>query len=659
VNLASRFGQYRPTTYDHQSRMGALTLAIVLLGAGGLFADSLSTVSPPQLKSDSASVGPVLQADPGHSPARMVDTNVVIPKLDYTGVSLSDALTALARAYNLSLFVDSSVVGTVTLRLNNVTLNDALLFIMKEHNLTWERTGSIVKIFKPSPPTPPPKPLDIRFEQDKLSADLTGADLGQVIHKVSELAGRNIVLSGTVRGQVSGKVAGLSVDRAMEVLLTSSGFTVSKVDGVLYVGAASESSPGAPKSRSLNVRCDSGLVSVDVTNAPISEVIASVGRQCGSSFSTQVALEGTITVSFAGKRLDDALTSLLLTSAYTFRVVNGVYFIGKRDSEGLYDSKLIQLKHLIAADVEPLIPATLGKQVAVKVVKEHNGILVTGPRTAIAELESFISQIDIPTAQVLFEVLVVDYSTTDRAEFSLTANNYGKDTSGHTYYPNIDLAANGNKVNDNLNSLSKSLGIHNLGTLPSDFFVHLQMMQQQGKANVLSHPRIASLNGHVASIKIGTTQYFKLTSTTIYPSQTTSLSTQTSQRFETIEADMSLEVTPFVMTSGEIVVEVKPEFSTPAQALNDSTAPTINRRILNSTVRLRDGETIVLGGLAQTSKSATIQKFPILGSIPLLGRLFQNRSSTDVNSEMSIYITPMVYYGSEGSVDLEKVLKKR
>jgi type IV pilus assembly protein PilQ len=184
-------------------------------------------------------------------------------------------------------------------------------------------------------------------------------------------------------------------------------------------------------------------------------------------------------------------------------------------------------------------------------------------------------------------------------------------------------------------------------------------MQTEGKANIRSHPKIASLNGHSASIKIGTTQYYLLKSTTIYPSQQTSISTETSERFEKVEADMSLEVTPYVNTTGELIVDVKPEFNTPAQAFNPEIPPTINRRVLNSTVRLKDGETIVLGGLVQTNKTATVDKLPILGSIPIIGRLFQNRFSVDQNSELMIYITPHVYYGSEGSIDLESVLKKK
>ncbi|MBN4057058.1 type II and III secretion system protein, partial [bacterium AH-315-J21] len=197
----------------------------------------------------------------------------------------------------------------------------------------------------------------------------------------------------------------------------------------------------------------------------------------------------------------------------------------------------------------------------------------------------------------------------------------------------------------------------NLGKLTDKFFVRLSALSNEGKAKVIQRPQIATLNGHTASIAIGTTQYFLLDSKTVYPSAQTDVSTQTSQRFETIEANISLEVTPNVTESGEVIVHIKPEFSTPAgQGFDPDIPPTINKRVIESTVRLRNGETIVLGGIVNSTESVTINKLPILGDIPLLGRLFQNRSSTKNETELMIYITPHIYYGSEGAIDIEEVL---
>ncbi len=591
----------------------------------------------------------------------IVDTVVVIPRLDFSSISLFDALTALARAYDLSLYIDSSVAGNISLRLDNVLLNDALLFIIEEYDLQWRKTGNIIKIFKPVVPLPEPEPLDISFADGLISFDLKKAELGDFVTALIDLTGRNIIVENNARGYVSGKITELDLEKAMRVVLPANGFTFKKIDDVIYVSAADAGTKPGARTANLHVKYEDNRLSLDVANTRLSDVISAVTVESGANIFVQTQLEGNITASFSDKTVEEALTYLLLNSEYTFNETNGIYFVGNRSSEDLHDTKLIRLKHLIATNLESLIPVSLSKQITIKVVKEHNGLALTGPRTAIARLESFIEELDIPTAQVLFEVLVVDYTTTERAEFGITANNMGPDSDlpGQIYYPQIDLSTDGQGANAKLRSAERHLGISKLGILGEDFFIRLEMMKQEGKANLISHPKIATLNGHPASISIGTSQYYLLESQTVYPSQQSNVSTQTSQRFEIVQADMSLEVVPYVNTNRELIVEVKPEFNTPAESFNPDIPPTINRRVLNSTVRLKDGETIVLGGLVQNTVTKTIDKLPILGDIPLIGRLFQNRRSTDVQSELMIYITPHVYFGSEGAVNIDTLLIKK
>lgn len=593
--------------------------------------------------------------------ALIVDTVVIVPKLDFANIRLFDALTALARAYNLSLFIDSSVTGNIALRLDNILLNDALHFIIKEHDLAWERTGDIIKIFRPTPPPPIPEPLNIQFENDLLSIDLENADLERLIDTLIDLTGRNIILEGAVKGRVTGKLREMAFEKALKVLLPANGFSYRKVDQVIYVGREAGDQPGRTRSRNLYVACDDGLVTLEASGVGLADVVAMISSECGISILVQTTLDGTTTAQFQKKPVEDALTYLLMNSAYTFKETDGVLFVGSRESQDLYDTRLIGINHLIASSVEPLIPVSLSQSLTIKVVPEHNGLLVTGPRTSIARLEDFVDEIDIPTAQVLFEVLVVDYSTSDRAEFGLTANNFGGDSGlpGQVYWPNWDYSADGRDINNALRSIERHSDLPNLGVLDPNFFIRLQMMEQEGKATVRSRPQIATLNGHSASISIGTTQYYLLESQTIYPSQQTNVSTQTSQRFETIKANMSLVVTPYVSRSGDVIVEVAPEFSTPAGQLDPDIPPTINTRILNSTVRLKNGETIVLGGLVQETETVNVDKIPILGSIPIIGRLFQNRTSSKDRSELMIYITPHVYFGSEGAVDIDSLIIKR
>lgn len=613
-------------------------------------ADSLSHEVDSVIVADSAATNAIEQ--------NIVDTVVVIPRLDFSSIRLADALTAISRAHSLSVYVDSSVVGLISLRLDNVTLNDALLFIISQYDLAWERTGEIIKIFKPDAPPLPLEPLDVSFNDGLLSMTLKKVNLSRLVDTLIEISGRNIVVENGAAGTVTGKLSELPFNKALRVLLPANGFAVREVEGVLYVGVGASESHADVRSRSLNISCDNRLITMDIANSSLAQVIESLIRECGVSIFVQTALEGNINASFANKPIEEALTYLLLNTKFSFSEIAGIYFIGGRDQEDLFASRLLRLDHMIASSVESLIPVSLSKQVTITVVKEHNGLVVTGPSTTIARVEAFLNEIDVPAAQVLFDVLVVDYNLTEASEFGLFANNFGGDSGlpGQAYYPDVDISETGEGLRDNLASMARRLSISNPITLSDDFYVRLRMMQQEGKANIRSHPKIASLNGHTASIKVGTTQYYLMESKAVYSSSGTQPVEQTSQRFELVEAEMSLEVTPYVCAGNELIVEVKPEFSTPAQGFDPDIPPTINRRVLNSTVRLRDGETIVLGGLVQVSKTMNVQKVPILGSIPILGRLFQNRTSSDQKAELMIYVTPHVYYGSEEVVDLDSLL---
>jgi type IV pilus assembly protein PilQ len=121
---------------------------------------------------------------------------------------------------------------------------------------------------------------------------------------------------------------------------------------------------------------------------------------------------------------------------------------------------------------------------------------------------------------------------------------------------------------------------------------------------------------------------------------------------------VSLEITPWVSSSGEVTAEIHPEFNTPVGSFNSEVPPTINSRVLDSTVRLKDGETIILGGLIQDVESVKLNKIPILGDIPIIGKLFSNRQTDKSKSELIIFITPYVFYGDGNDESRWRELKE-
>ena len=638
---------------------GELFLALILsMLASAAFSQSLTDSLKEDSLSNSDSVINVQPDSVTINPPRIVDTNIIIPSLDFSGLRLTDAFTALIRAYKLSVYIDSSVTGTISMRLENVSLNDALLFMMKEYDLSWERTGDIVKIYRPKIQPPPPPPPDIKYELGKLTFDLKDVELTRFVKAIIDISGENIIIDGGARGTITGQVVNIDFEKGLSAVLNSNELTLRRIDDIYHIDVMEKAGEKSKRPGRYSVYCRDDSITVDVRNAPIVDILTTLSDECNLSIIIYGAVEGAVTASYKSQSVGDVLGYILRGTPYSFKKDGDVYFVGSKTSEDLFTSRLVKLKHISNASVVDLIPATLSKQVSIKAVVEQNGLIITGPSTSIIELENFIEKIDMPPAQVLFEAVVVDYNISKLSEFKLTADNTGLDREmpPHIYYPNIDYSSTGDDLNIHLDNIADYLNIKNIGHLSSDFFLQLQFMEKEGIANIMSRPQIAALNGHPASIEIGTSQYYLLENQTIYPSQQTSVSTATSQRFEVIEADMSLEVTPWVTESGEIIVMIQPEFNSPATVFDPDIPPTINRRILKSTVRLKDGETIVLGGMIQNHENTTIEKFPILGDLPILGRIFQNRNSSKTKSELMVYLTPHIYYGSEGSVDIKKIL---
>jgi len=257
---------------------------------------------------------------------------------------------------------------------------------------------------------------------------------------------------------------------------------------------------------------------------------------------------------------------------------------------------------------------------------------------------------------VLIEALVVDYDLSKATELGVDVGARGSsDTTlgfGMPYglIPGIDVTFHGEQINNTLKRIGtvdlfgKEISVANLGVLPKDFYISLKAMEERGIANIRSRPLLATINGHQASLSIGTTQYFILKTTIPYQGQNQIL-IQESQTFQTIEADVRLDIVPFVGTNGLMTVEIKPDFKTPVGQLSSEVPPTINRRTLSSTVVLKEGETIMLGGLVQEVESQVKTQVPILGSIPLLGALFSSSVTTERKVELIIYVTPHISYG--------------
>ena len=584
--------------------------------------------------------------------------------LSFKDTDLRDIFRALSREHGVNVFLDNSITKRATVSLNRVRVYDAIKFLAQENGLELHLEGGIFKILPPPPPPKPEPPLPhvplVGFEKNLLSVEFKDDPLEQVILEVQKKTGRNVLsISGTT-GTITGKLTDVDFEIGFTQIMNNSGFAVQKRNGIYlvsrleyFVGTQGTSSPQKTGPYWISVK--DSLVTLDVTNAPLERVIPDMVRQLSKDVVFYSSLTGTVTARATSVPLSRALDLILRNTNYSYKESEGIFFIGERTNKALTTTSLIRLKYLRADEALGQVPQAITSQAAVKVSKEHNAFVVVGSRDAVEQLEEYFDELDKPVAQVLIEALVVDYDVTNGTEFGIEAGlNGATDTVSYnrkgSIYPGVDMRFNGTAVNHMLKQAGSvkifgtEINLANLGTLPADFYLNLKWLESEGLANVKSRPLIATLNGHKASLSVGTTQYILLKTTTPYRDQTQTIF-QESQSFQTIEADVKLEITPYIGANGMITVELKPDFRTPVGQFSPEVPPTISKRSMSSTLVMKEGETIVLGGLVQESETDISTKVPILGDIPLLGKIFSSSNTSKRKAELMIYITPHISYG--------------
>jgi type IV pilus assembly protein PilQ len=247
--------------------------------------------------------------------------------------------------------------------------------------------------------------------------------------------------------------------------------------------------------------------------------------------------------------------------------------------------------------------------------EEQNAVVVTAPRQMLDKIREDLRKVDIASPQIMIEALAVEFTTSEDLNLGL---DLFRSTSEH------DL-----KVDTALGTLV----YREIGLLPHDFQLKIKALAEQGKAKIHANPRMAVTNGQRAEIFIGATRFITIRFYQ-YGSQQESI--------RGVDVGVTLEVSPWTGGNGEITTRINPKVSNIADIDPQTGLPVLSTREANTSVRVRDGETIAIGGLTLQQEFKTKSKIPLLGDIPGLGELFTSHSKTKVNSELVIFITPHI-----------------
>ncbi len=310
-----------------------------------------------------------------------------------------------------------------------------------------------------------------------------------------------------------------------------------------------------------------------------------------------------------------------------------------KEETGL-SSYVVELKYADARDVQAAI-----KNLSADITIDAGGnrlIVVTSPRV-IAEIREVVRVLDVPAKQVMLEARIVEVSTDDvkrlgidwdqltRQGFIFVEGNYDSSVGTGDQITNTQVFPNTPGTND-------IFKLKNFSRTAQVFRVALDLLIRDGNARVLANPKIATLNGREASILIGTRIPYTTTGTVFAGG-----AAAPTQRIEREEVGIKLRITPLINADGYITTQISPEVSSVIgfRGVNND-LPVIATRQANTTVRLKDGNSVIIGGLLSEERTSTVSRIPILGSIPGIGYLFQHHVTGVTKKDLVIEVTPRI-----------------
>jgi type II secretory pathway component GspD/PulD (secretin) len=248
-------------------------------------------------------------------------------------------------------------------------------------------------------------------------------------------------------------------------------------------------------------------------------------------------------------------------------------------------------------------------------------LVLTGSPQSIRAAKQMIAELDVVPPSVVLdtEILELDQSSSRNLGLQLGTTSIG--TTFSEVQPTPD-------PNGGTGRLMRLQALTRTGI---SFQAQLNLLVQNGKARVLADPRITTVSGRTATIRAGDT----ISILTTVGGGTGTVATTQLQSFQT---GVTLDITPIITADGELSVSLHPVVNSLSGFLNN--VPQISTRDTQTTVHLRDEETLVIGGLIQESTQQTESKVPLVGDIPLIGRVFRNQQTTNTRNELIIVVTP-------------------
>ncbi|MBE9565133.1 MAG: hypothetical protein IMF16_00080, partial [Proteobacteria bacterium] len=392
---------------------------------------------------------------------------------------------------------------------------------------------------------------------------------------------------------------------------------------------AAGSADAAKPEAEITVEETDGLVSVTAVQADLHDLLGKIAQVTGANLAVDDAVEAEVSLHLRDLSVDQLLHAIASAYGLALTQVDGVYMFSRGVPQDLAAYRLsgtasFPLRYTRAEAAAGLLPTFLYSYLHVN--DEQNAIVVTAPQQMLDKIQSDLAVVDTAPPQILIEAVAVEFTNIEDRDRVLRM--FRGDILGD---PDNEVPP---EYWGAVGSRRGHVEYANVGELPRDFEARLRALEMQQRAEILAAPRMAVMNGHQADIFIGVRRFI-IVEFVSYG--------QTNERIQGVDVGVKLRVRPLTGGGGEITLNIDPdgtEVSNISELDPATGLPVLSTRRTGTTVRVQDGETVMIGGLSRQQSEDRVTSIPLLGDLPLIGSLFRSRSHTAINSELVVFITP-------------------
>lgn len=419
-------------------------------------------------------------------------------------------------------------------------------------------------------------------------------------------------------------------------------------------------------------------LSLSLKNAPTAEIISYLAEENGKNVIISEQIKETKVLHLENSRFEDVLHSLTQIHHLGLKKEKEVYYITSAPTPSHSPENVLTTA---ATAPQPQINEAIPKppKLLTKTIKLHyakaseiitaltqgngnvlsengylhfddrsNSLIVKDTAASLKNLTEIVKQLDKPTEQIAIEARIVTISSEELQELGVRWGMFSPTSPHHRFSGNIEGSGLANtNLNVNFpvnNAASMLLQVASINSRVLD--LELTALERENSVEIIASPKLLTTNKKGASIKQGTEIPYA-----VYSKK------DDLKNIEFREAVLGLEVTPHLAKNNQILMDLVITQNAPNTQTTNSELITIDKQEINTQVFAKHGETIVLGGIFQHLTAKGEDRVPILGSIPVIKRLFSQSRDKIAKRELVIFVTP--YIISSESVSLEKEQKSK